>query len=129
MSGDFADLYLLCTLRYAVAAMMPVDMFEGLISCVSLAAKHLHGPVRGFTNKAVGSVVCHGNLIGYCHVIVLIQIPRSFIDKISHHFRFGMQLGQRKLDRLIDGQRFAPGYAFLGIGHSFINAVLRSTYG
>ena len=113
MSGDFADLYLLCTLRYPVAPMVSVDMFEGLISCVSLPAKHLHGPVRRFTNKAVGSVVRHGNLIGYCHVIVLIQIPRSFVDKISHHFRFGMQLRQRKLDCLIGGQRFAPVMRFL----------------
>ena len=92
MSSYFTDLYFLCAFRYAVTAMMSVNMFKGLIPRVALPSKHLHGPIGCFAHKSVCSVVCHGNLIGNRHMILLIQIPGSFVDEISYHFRFGMQL-------------------------------------
>ena len=73
-----------------VTPFVSVNMFEGLISRVPLPTKYLHGPVGCFADKSVCPIVCHGNLIGNCHMILLIQIPCSFVDEISHHFCFGM---------------------------------------
>src|SRR6516165_8260255 len=52
-----AHLNLLAALRNAVAPMVPVDVFEGLVAGVTDPAMYLHGAISRFTAKPVGPVV------------------------------------------------------------------------
>ena len=58
-------------------------------------------------------------------MIVAVETPRGFVDEISDHFVFGVELGERELDGLLRGEGFSPGDAFAGVCYGFVDAILR----
>src|SRR5215510_12248310 len=54
-----AHLNLFAALRDAVAPMVPVDVFERLVTRVTDPAVHLHRPISGFAAQPVRPVVAH----------------------------------------------------------------------
>src|ERR1035437_10000871 len=63
-SRDLALLDFLAAFGDAVAAVMPVDVFERLVARVTHAAMHLHGAVSGLAAQPVRPEIAHGNLVG-----------------------------------------------------------------
>ena len=59
VAGHVSDLHLLRAFGDPVAAMMAVDVLEGLRARVTKAPVDLHRPVGGVAGKAVGAVVTH----------------------------------------------------------------------
>ena len=47
------------------------------------------------------------------------------MDEVAEHLRFGVQLDQRPLNRLVGRERFAERLAGLGVLHTFVDAILR----
>src|SRR6202035_2017150 len=124
-----ADLNLLRALGNSVPAVMPVDVFERLVAGVSDTAEHLHRTVGGVTHKAIGAVVGHRHLVGYLEAVVAVEMPGGIPDQQAHHLRLGLQLDQRPLNRLVDGQRLAEYDAITGIGGGAVDAVLPGAAG
>src|SRR6202045_3470154 len=62
-SGDLALLDFLAAFGDAVAAVMPVDVLERLVTRVAHAAMHLHGAVGGFAAQTVGPEITHRDLV------------------------------------------------------------------
>src|SRR6267154_6104565 len=63
-SRHFPLLDFLAAFGDAVAAVMPVDVFERLVARVTHAAMHLHGAVGGFAAQAVCPEIAHRHLVG-----------------------------------------------------------------
>src|ERR1700681_1251823 len=84
-SRDLAFLDFLAAFGDAVAAVMPVDVFERLVARVAHAAMHLHGAVGGFAAKAVRPKIAHRDLVGErvldLRLRQLIHFPRGFADQ------------------------------------------------
>src|ERR1700726_4058698 len=58
-SRDLALLDFLAAFGDAVAAVMPVDVLERLVTRIAHAAMHLHGAVGGFAAQTVGPEITH----------------------------------------------------------------------
>src|ERR1700716_1010935 len=126
-SRHLALLDFLAALGDAVAAVMPVDVFERLVTRIAHAAMYLHGAVGGLAAQPVRPVIAHRDLVGErvldLRLRELIHLPRGLADQQPQHLRLGRKLHQRPLDRLVLGQRPPKGFAFPSVFHAFLDTV------
>ncbi|GIR46324.1 MAG: hypothetical protein CM15mP55_3000 [Hyphomicrobiales bacterium] len=90
-------------------------MLERFVARIADASMHLHGAVGSFANQPVGTIITHrhfiGNALGNFRLGHCVHLRRRLVNEITYHFAFGMQFGQRKLDRLIGRQSLAERFA------------------
>jgi hypothetical protein len=128
MPRHLAHLNLFGTFGDAVAAVVAVNMFKWPVARIAHAAVDLHREIGCVAAQAIRFVIAHADLVrqangdfGFGHHV---HLRRRLVDQQPEHFSLGLQLNQRKLDRLIGGERLAKGLALLGISNRFIDAIL-----
>src|SRR5579883_3139921 len=125
MTGDAADLDFLRSLGDAIAAMMAIDVLERLVPRIAQAAMDLDGEIGRLAGKAVAAVIRHRHPLAHLQMLVAVEMPGGLVDEIAHHFAFRVKLGERPLDRLVDGERLAEDDAVARVFDALVDAVLR----
>src|SRR6185437_10501701 len=67
----------------------------------------------------------HRHPVADLEMIPAVEMPGGLVDESAHHLAFRVQLGERKLDRLVRRQRLAEDHALARIGDALVDAVLR----
>src|SRR3979490_3649959 len=88
-SGDLALLDFLAAFGDAVAAVMPVDVFERLVTRIAHAAMYLHGAVGGLAAQPVRPVIAHRDFVGErvldLRLREFIHLPRGLANYQPQH--------------------------------------------
>ena len=132
MLPNFSHLDFFGSLSDPVATMVSVDVLERHVPAVPHATTRLHGSICRLAHQAIGSVIAHRDHVRELHetrvgnvVLFSIHQPSRVADQLAQHRCLGVQFDERELNGLIARQLLAPCRARIGIGHSFIDAVLR----
>src|SRR5579883_2378222 len=125
MARHLADLDLLGAFGDAIAAVMAIDMLEGLVPGITHAAMDLDREIGRLAGEAIAAVIRHRNPIAHFEMVLAVEMPSRLVDEVAHHLAFRVKLGEWPLDRLVGGERLAEDPARAGIFDALIDAVLR----